>query len=243
MKILIAEDNLMLQKSVGMLMKCWGFDFDTANNGREAVDRAVANEGKYDLCLMDMDVPIMDGCEAAKAIRREVSYFPIMALSGNPYITEKYAAAGMDDYLPKPYEPKRLLGKILELTVKALKLNYKKGFFDFKKEMPMNQAELNELRELKSRGLTKLKLIGTEHTFIVHKNIQNKISHDLIGEGKELTEFIDRSENEPGKCHLYKVNLNVTKDLFLPEELEEAIRKEDEMALKFSSAADKKLPE
>lgn len=243
MKILIAEDNLMMQRSVGMMMKYWGYDFDLANNGQEAVEQAVINKGAYDLCLMDIDMPIMDGCEAARTIRREVDYFPIMAVSGNASIEEKYARAGMDDYLAKPYDPDRLLGKINELTVKALKLNYKNGFFDFKKEMPMNQVELNELKELKKKGLTKLKLIGTDHTFIVHKNIQNKISHDLIGEGKELTEFIDRSENEPGKCHLYKVNLHVTKDMFLPDELDEAIKREDEIALKFNNATDKKLPE
>ena len=78
---------------------------------------------------------------------------------------------------------------------------------------------------------------------IVHKNIQNKISYDLIGEGKEISEFIDRSEQEPGRCHLYKVNLHVTKDLFMPEELEEAIKIENEIAIKFSNLTEKKLPE
>ena len=82
----------------------------------------------------------------------------------------------------------------------------------------MNKEELQELMELKKKGLTKLRLVGTDAIFIVHKNIQNKISHDIIGEGKELSEFIDRSEKEPGKCHLYRVNLHVTKDIFTPEE-------------------------
>ncbi|GAH43909.1 unnamed protein product [marine sediment metagenome] len=107
----------------------------------------------------------------------------------------------------------------------------------------MNKEELIELRELKKRGLTKLKLVGTGYAFIVHKNIQYKISHDLIGEGKELSEFIDRSENEPGRCHLYKTNLHVTKDLFIPEELNEAIKEEDQIAIKFDKAIDKKIPE
>ena len=104
----------------------------------------------------------------------------------------------------------------------------------------MNSDELKELRELKKKGLTKLKLVGLDHSFIVHKNIQNKISHDLIGEGKEISEFVDRSSAEPGRCHLYKVNLHVTKDLFLPDELEEAIRREDEIAMKFDRVADRR---
>ncbi len=95
--------------------------------------------------------------------------------------------------------------------------------------------------QLKKKGLTKLKLVGTDHTFIVHKNIQNKISYDLVGEGKELSEFIDRSEKEPGRCHLYKVNLHVTKDMFTLDELEEAIQKENEIAIKFSKVTDREL--
>ncbi len=58
---------------------------------------------------------------------------------------------------------------------------------------------------------------------------------------KGLSEFIDRSENEPGRCHLYKVNLYVTKDMFTFDELEDAIQKENEIAVKFSNATDRKL--
>ncbi|OPY59365.1 MAG: hypothetical protein A4E57_04728 [Syntrophorhabdaceae bacterium PtaU1.Bin034] len=105
----------------------------------------------------------------------------------------------------------------------------------------MNREELQELIELKRRGLTKLKLVEIGATFIVHKNIQNKISYDIIGAGKELSEFIDRSENEPGRCHLYKANLHITKDLFTPEELENAIRIEDQIAEKFTKVIDEKI--
>ena len=82
--------------------------------------------------------------------------------------------------------------------------------------------------------------MGLGHSFIVHKNIQNKISHDLIGEEKEISEFVDQSSAEPGRCYLYKVNLHVTKDLFLPGKLEEAIQRENEIALKFDRVADKR---
>jgi hypothetical protein len=91
--------------------------------------------------------------------------------------------------------------------------------------------------------LTKLKLVGLDHTFVVHKNIQNKISHDLTGEDKELSEFIDRSESEPGRCHLYKTNLHVTKDLFVPDELNEAVRNENEIVMKFEKPVDKRNPD
>ena len=227
MKILIAEDNLVLQKSVGMLMKCWDFDFDTANNGKEAVERAVANEGKYDLCLMDIDMPIMDGREAARVIRREVKYFPIMALSGNPYIEEEFSHVGMDDYLAKPCEPHKLLDKINELTIKALKISFRKNDLHFIKEMPMDAAELKELRELDEKGLAKFSLIDRGYKFIVHKNLQNKLSHDFVAKGKLLSEFLDRSVEDPGIIHLYVLNLHANKRHILPETFEELTKHEN----------------
>ncbi len=243
MKFLIAEDNQFLQELNISLMTIRGYDFDIVSNGKEAVKHAQKNEGKYDLCLMDIDMPLMNGYEATKIKRKKVKYFPIMALTANVNIEDKYLEAGMDDFLEKPYRLDKLCAKINELTVKAVKLHNKQNQISLIKEMPMNQDELRELRELKKKGLTKLKLVGTGHTFVVHRNIQNKISHDLISDGKELSEFIDQSKKDPGRCHLYKKNLHVTKDLFIPDELEEAIQKEDQIAIRFDKVTDKKLPE
>ena len=147
----------------------------------------------------------------------------------------------MDDFLSKPYKLKVLFDKINDLSTKVENIYITGNQLHFQKGTPMNKEELQELIQLKKKGLTKLKLVGTDHTFVVHKNIQNKISYDLIGEGKELSEFIDRSENEPGRCHLYKMNLFVTKDFFTFDELEDAIEKENEIAIKFSNAIDRKL--
>lgn len=243
MKILIAEDNSDQQELMKMLMSDWGFEFDIAQNGYRAVELANTNEGEYDLCLMDIDMPVMNGIEATKIIRNKSKYLPIMALTGNSFLDYEYSDLGMDDFLAKPYDPNELYDKINHLSVKTVKINYDKNKLVLIKEMPMNPGELHELIELKKKGLTKLKIVGLESTFVVHKNIQNKISYDLIGEGKELTEFIDRSDKEPGRCHLYKMNLHVTKDLFIPSELEEAIQKEDQIAIKFDKVTYKKLPE
>ncbi|MDH3974452.1 MAG: response regulator [Deltaproteobacteria bacterium] len=117
MNVLIAEDNERLQQSVGLLMKLWGFDFDLVSNGQEAVEKAITNKNKYDLCLMDIEMPVMDGCKAARRIRREGREFPIIAISGSLNIQELYLDAGMDDYLEKPYDPQILLNKIMKLTV------------------------------------------------------------------------------------------------------------------------------
>lgn len=241
MNILIAEDNPVIQKINDALMNSWGFKFDMAVNGVEAVEYAQRNNGKYDLCLMDVEMPKMNGIEATKKMRENLPYFPIMAFTANADYKRECLAAGMDAFSEKPCRPAQLLATIKELTVKSIMVDFNDKDISIIKVMPMNSEELQELRALRKQGLTKLKLVGLGHVFIVHKNIQNKISYDLIGEGKELSEFIDRSPTEPGRCHLYKANLHVTKDIFLPEELDEAIRKEDEVAMKFNNATDKHI--
>ena len=190
---------------------------------------------------MDTHMPRMDGFEAIRHIRNKLNYIPILSASGNPYYKESALAAGADDFIGKTYDLDVLHDKIIKFTTKSTKIYMGQNAVFVNKETPMNQEELKELIARKKKGLTKLKLVGTQHTFVVHKNIQNKISYDLVGDGKELSEFIDRSEKEPGRCHLYKANLHVTKDLFIPDELEEAIQKEDEIVAKFKNATDKKV--
>ncbi len=70
-----------------------------------------------------------------------------------------------------------------------------------------------------------------------------KYTYDLAANGKELSVFIDRSEKEPGRCHLYKANLHVTKDIFIPEELEDAVKEEDEIAGRFGEVVEKRAGE
>ena len=72
--------------------------------------------GAYDLCLMDIDMPIMDGLQATKIIRNELKYFPIMALTGNLGAKKRYLETGMDDFLEKPYSIDNLHGKIILAT-------------------------------------------------------------------------------------------------------------------------------
>lgn len=243
MNILIAEDNPTIQFINRKLMDYFGFDFDIASNGLETIEYARANIGTYDLCMMDVEMPLMNGIDAAITMRRDLPYFPILALTASDIYKPKCPAAGMDDFVEKPCLPDQLLLKIQELTVKPLQMGPSGDNILIKEVMPMNSDELKELRELKKQGLTKLKLIGLNQAFIVHKNIQNKISHDLIGLNKELSEFIDRTPSEPGKCHLYKANLHITKDLLLPEELDNEIKKENEMALRFTNSTDQPIPE
>jgi CheY-like chemotaxis protein len=69
--ILIAEDNLVIQMLQTELMENWGYTYDLASNDLEAVEYAKKNNGKYDLCLMDVDMPKMNGVEATTIIRKD----------------------------------------------------------------------------------------------------------------------------------------------------------------------------
>ena len=219
MRILIAEDAAALQLMAGELMKHWGFEFDIVSNGQEAVDQAKANEGKYDLCLMDIDMPIMNGWEATKIIRRNLNYFPIMALTGNLRAKEEYLAIGMDDFLGKPYSIENLYQKINELTVKFYKFKINGKDIFIKKEIPMDQQHAQELRELAKKNLCRVKFFdGPGSSLIVHKNVTNKISHDFNVKRQLMATFINRDPDKPTRCELYKESNYLMPQTYITEE-------------------------
>lgn len=110
--ILLAEDNKANQKLAMMLLKKIGYESVLVENGREAV--AAAQIEKYDLILMDCQMPEMDGFEATIAIRNAEKntgrHIPIIAMTANAMQgdREKCLSAGMDDYISKPINPKQL---------------------------------------------------------------------------------------------------------------------------------------
>ncbi len=113
-KILLAEDNLVNQKVASMVITRLGHSVDVAGNGLEALDKFKQNQ--YDLILMDIMMPEMDGLEATMAIREVERNDPsrkpirIIALTANAMREdrERCMTAGMDDYLSKPFKPEDL---------------------------------------------------------------------------------------------------------------------------------------
>ena len=239
MKVLVAEDYQPNRVLMGKIMAEWGYEPMIVSNGLEAVDLAQTYD--YDLCILDINMPVMDGLEATSKIRQYPYYLPILGLSGYASKSE-CLEKGMDDFILKPYNLDVLHTKITELTVKTVNIQYNKGKFELYKERPVDSEHLKELRELHKKGLTKLILRDITHEFVVHKNVQNKIANDLIGKGLELTEFLDRSEDKPGICHLYKSSLGITMRCLLPEEFEKLVKEEDKI-LKNATEVTYKLKE
>ena len=122
-RALVVEDNAVNQEMARAMLDMLGFRVTTASNGHEGVQAAAADPG-LDLILMDCQMPVMDGLAAARAIRAAETggaRIPIVALTGNamPGDREACVAAGMDDYLAKPFSLTALRTMIDRWTSKA----------------------------------------------------------------------------------------------------------------------------
>lgn len=234
MKILIAEDDPMLQRMAGTIMNHWGFDFDIASNGLEAVEHAQLYDGEYDLCLMDIDMPVMNGLEATKIIRRKLNYFPIIALTGNTSVKDESFEIGMDDFLGKPYRIQDLHTKINELVIKTYEFKITSDDLSIKKGMPMDQQHAQELRELKKQNLIKVKfdeISGAE--VVVHKNIINKIVQDFNIKKQFISTFLNRNPEKPTKCVLLGNNCRMPQIYLENTDYEKELQAENEEVEKY----------
>lgn len=102
-RILIAEDNLINQKVLQYMLQSLGLNWDVVANGSEAVD--FCRENPVDVILMDVQMPVMDGLEATRILRREGFTPYIIALTANHSVQDKQLCmdAGMDEFVSKPF--------------------------------------------------------------------------------------------------------------------------------------------
>lgn len=121
-RILVVEDNELNREIAMEILAMMGIDSECAENGKEAVDMAErANAGYYDAILMDVRMPVMNGLEAARAIRKIDSKLPIIAMTAGAFSEDVDACmeAGMNMALSKPINISAL-GKALETSIKSL---------------------------------------------------------------------------------------------------------------------------
>ena len=114
-RVLLAEDNDINREVALELLHAVGLHVDIAATGRQAVQRAAADS--YDLIVLDMHMPELDGLQAARQIRQLPGrrHTPMLAMTANAFIEDRLAclAAGMDDHISKPVEPRVLYAALL----------------------------------------------------------------------------------------------------------------------------------
>lgn len=123
LKILLVEDNLLNQRVVTFSLKKYNHEVTIANNGLEAVQ--LFRDHKFDVILMDLMMPVMDGLEATVKIREEEelnnSYkrIPIIAITANTMDNDRDTCIsyGMDDFMSKPFDIEKLHEIFSELNI------------------------------------------------------------------------------------------------------------------------------
>lgn len=114
---LLVDDNSTNLKIESMILKKLGFSVDCAHDGLEAIEMATA--GSYDVILMDVQMPKLDGLEATKRLREQGNQTPIIAVSANAYEEDIQLSlnAGMDSHIAKPLKRPDLISRLQELSI------------------------------------------------------------------------------------------------------------------------------
>ena len=137
LRILLVEDNEINQDVIGELLRQNGAAVVIAEDGAEAV--AKIKEQPFDLVLMDVQMPVMDGFKATSEVRKDKRFadLPIIALTANAQAEEKRQAeqAGMNDYITKPIEPELLFNVIAQWTHKEIPI-----------PQPLSEDDISELK-------------------------------------------------------------------------------------------------
>lgn len=116
MQVLVVEDEVRLSETLAQLLRDEGCMVDVVHDGLEGLDYAAS--GQYDVVVLDVMLPGMDGFEVCRTLRRRKNATPILMLTARSGISDKVSGldCGADDYMTKPFAPEELLARIRALT-------------------------------------------------------------------------------------------------------------------------------
>lgn len=218
MKVLLVEDENELRKIVRKYLEKNGYVVDEAENGKVALEKFTLVN--YDIILLDLNLPLVDGIEVARRIRKE-SDTPILMLTARSQIYNKLEGfeSGADDYLTKPFDMKELLARIVALLKRSSGAIVGLKYLDYDVQPRSNILKRgNEIIELSNKEM------GILEYLLVHENIavssEELLEHVWDSEVDMLTETVKthvktlRKKIDPkkkyiqnirGKGYIYKI--------------------------------------
>jgi signal transduction histidine kinase/CheY-like chemotaxis protein/HPt (histidine-containing phosphotransfer) domain-containing protein len=217
-KILVVEDNLMNQKLIQHLMQQWQIDFDIAPNGAEAVEMLRQNPVEYNMVLMDIQMPEMDGYAATDKIRHDLrSSIPIVAMTAHALAgeRERCIGVGMDDYISKPLNEDllyKLINKYAHSTISGktatvINMEYLHSLSNGDKMFERNMIQAfskqmpEELKELK----TAIDEMNYKRIRVIAHNMKSTVSYLGLQQLTSLLQQIEaESENKNGFSRIHE---------------------------------------
>ncbi|MFH0733159.1 MAG: PAS domain S-box protein [bacterium] len=197
-RILLTEDNEINQQVATELFEQSGFIVEIANNGKESVDKVLASgiPSKYDIVLMDLQMPIMDGYSATKEIRKYSEYndLPIVAMTADAMvgIKEKCISVGMVDFVTKPIDPDEVFGVLVAWIKPGIRdyedlTKQKISFNNFDEVLPtFNEIDVKN-GIIRVGGNVKLYLSLIEKFSENYKNVMEQIKNAVEKNEDELS--------------------------------------------------------
>ena len=197
-RVLIVEDNDINLEVATYLLKETHAKVEIARNGLEAVEMIQEHEHPFDLILMDVQMPIMDGYEATRIIRKELNVLtPIVAMTANVMVqdVEKCIQAGMDAHIGKPFEVEDFYGTLLEALHVSLTLSPKQQS-NTHKRVKQHFAKKDAIKKLGGNEALWQKLFVS--FFATYLELPSKLN--ALIKNNEIAMLIDYVHTTKGLC-------------------------------------------
>mgnify|MGYP002591541674 FL=1 len=116
MNILVVEDEIRLSETIAQLLVEQRYSADIVHNGDDGLEYALS--GQYDVVILDVMLPGLDGCEVARRLRQAKNATPVLMLTARSEVSDKVKGldCGADDYMTKPFAPEELLARVRALS-------------------------------------------------------------------------------------------------------------------------------